>query len=183
MTITAGDITEDAGQPGLYAMKLDEDMTITAGKQSEIMTFAISGTGAANIPPVQIELRASFPGDVTTVVNNVLAVLGTPAGASMSADIAAVLAAIAALNNVSAATVKAQVVAALTSDLYHEPAGIPGENVSLGEKLGRIYQALRNHLEVNSSKKTFFDNLNGAVWSKTLSDDGTTYTESGAGGP
>ncbi len=180
MTLTAGDIVEDSAT-GIYALKLDEDMTITAGKRSELMSFVITAPGMAT-QLKQIELRANYDDDVISSINTVLAILGSPA-ASVSADIAAVAALVAALNNLSAATVKAQVVAALATDTYAEPSGLPLATDSLVKKLGFLYMALRNRIEVTATKKTFFDDALAARWAKILSDDGTTYREEEAGGP
>jgi hypothetical protein len=43
--------------------------------------------------------------------------------------------------------------------------------------------ALRNKLEITSTAKTFSDDSGAAEWKKTLSDDGTTYSESEAAAP
>jgi hypothetical protein len=59
-----------------------------------------------------------------------------------------------------------------------EPTGAPAASATAASKLGRVYQALRNKLTVTSSAKTFTDDAGAALWSKVLSDDGTTYEES-----
>lgn len=59
-----------------------------------------------------------------------------------------------------------------------EPTGVPAANETPLEKLGFIFEALRNKVTVTSTKKTFFDDADAAQWEKDLSDDGTTYTES-----
>jgi hypothetical protein len=84
---------------------------------------------------------------------------------------------IAALNNLSAAQVNAEMVDALATDTYAEPSGVPGATVTLSTKLGYLYMALRNQVTVTATKKTFFDDGGAAEWEKDLSDDGTTYTE------
>lgn len=58
-----------------------------------------------------------------------------------------------------------------------EPTGAPAATVTAAVKLGRLYQALRNKLTVTSTTKRFFDDAGASLWSKTLADDGTTYTE------
>lgn len=94
------------------------------------------------------------------------------------ADASDVAAAIAALNDVSAAEVNAEVVDALAVDTYAEPTGVPAATATLAVKIGRLHQALRNKITVTSTKKQFFDDADAALWEKDLSDDGTTYTES-----
>jgi hypothetical protein len=76
------------------------------------------------------------------------------------------------------ASVNAEVVDCLNVDTYGEPTGVPGATVSLVSKLGRLYQALRNKLKVTASAKTFTDDAGADLWSKGLSDNGTTYEES-----
>jgi hypothetical protein len=84
---------------------------------------------------------------------------------------------IAALNDLSAAAVNAEVVDALATDTYGEPAGVPGATVALATKIGYLYMALRNQVTVTATKKTFFDDGGAAEWEKDLSDDGVTFTE------
>lgn len=74
--------------------------------------------------------------------------------------------------------INAAVVDALATDTYGEPTGVPGATVSLAEKIGRLYMALRNQVTVTATKKTYYDDGGSAEWEKDLSDDGTTYTES-----
>ena len=99
------------------------------------------------------------------------------------ADASDVAAAIAALNDLSAAQAKAEVVAALATDTYAEPTGTPGATLALSAKISWLFMALRNGLTVTASKKTFLDDGGLGEWSKALSDDGTTYTEGEAGVP
>jgi hypothetical protein len=95
----------------------------------------------------------------------------------------AVLAAIAALNNLSAAQVATEIADALATDTYAEPTGVPAATASLAAKIGRLYMALRNGIEVTEDSKTFLDDSGAAEWQKALSDDGTTYTEDEASAP
>lgn len=114
---------------------------------------------------------ATLIGDVPT--NAELAV-------SQAAADDATLAAIAALNNLSAAEVNAEVVDALSVDTYAEPTGVPSTTVSIAEKVGRLYQQQRGGIETDSTEKRFKNNAGTVLWKKAISDDGTTYTEGGA---
>lgn len=89
----------------------------------------------------------------------------------------------AALNDISAAEVNAQVLDVLNTDTFGEPTGVPGATVSLVAKLGYLYMALRNQIDVTASNKTFYDDGGAAEWKKALSDDGTTYSEAEASAP
>ena len=99
------------------------------------------------------------------------------------ADASDVAAAIAALNDLSAAQVNAEVVDALATDTYAEPTGTPAATIALATKVGWMYMALRNGLSVTASKKQFLDDGGAGEWSKTLADDGVTYSESEATTP
>lgn len=110
--------------------------------------------------------------------------LGAPAGASVSADIAAIRTdtnttipnLIAALNNISSATVKAQVVAALATDTYAEPAqGTPAATTTLAVKIGFLYKAWRNRTTMTASQYSLYNDDATTVDHKaSFSDDATT---------
>lgn len=84
------------------------------------------------------------------------------------------------LSTLTAGQVNAEVVDALATDTYAEPTGVPGATVSLAAKIGRLYMALRNQVDVTSTKKTFYDDGGAPEWEQDLSDDGTTYSQSEA---
>jgi len=75
------------------------------------------------------------------------------------------------------------VVDALATDTYAEPTGVPVATASFATKLGYLYMALRNRLDVTSSKKIFYDDSDAAEWEKDLTDNGTTYSESEGNAP
>ena len=87
---------------------------------------------------------------------------------------------IAALNDLTAAAVNAEVVDVLNTDTFAEPTGVPAATVTLAAKIGFLYMALRNQVTVTATKKTFYDDGGAAEWEKDLSDDATTYTETEA---
>jgi hypothetical protein len=59
-----------------------------------------------------------------------------------------------------------------------EPTGAPAASATPASKLGRLYQVLRNGLTITASAKTMKDDAGADLWSKTVTNDGTTYTES-----
>jgi hypothetical protein len=81
------------------------------------------------------------------------------------------------LSDAMKTSVNAEVVDVVSVDTFAEPTGAPAATTTLAGKIGRIYQALRNKMTVSGSAKTFFDDAGSSLWSKSLSDDGTTYTE------
>lgn len=95
----------------------------------------------------------------------------------------AVLAAIAALNNLSVAQVATEIADALGTDTYAEPTGVPPATATLAVKLGTLYMALRNGITITADAKTVLDDGGAAEWKKALSDDTVTYTEGEATTP
>lgn len=68
----------------------------------------------------------------------------------------------------------------LTTTAHSEPTGVPAANESPINKLAYLFMALRNQVDVTSTKKTFYDDGGTGEWEKDLSDNGTTYSESEA---
>ena len=87
-------------------------------------------------------------------------------------------ASIAALNNLSAAQVNAEVVDALATDTYAEPGqGAPAATTTLSAKIGYLYKLLRNKIEQTATTLKVYDDAGTTVDQKaTVSDDATTYT-------
>jgi len=90
---------------------------------------------------------------------------------------------IAALNDLSASQVNAEVLDVLNTDTFAEPTGVPPATASLVNKLGFLYMALRNEVAITATKKQFHDDSGAVEWEKDLTDDGTTYSESEANAP
>ena len=89
----------------------------------------------------------------------------------------ATAASIAALNNLSAAQVNAEVVDALSVDTYAEPASVPPATASLAAKIGWVFMLVRNkRLTTASADKVRNDADSADVATAALSDDGTTFT-------
>ncbi len=81
------------------------------------------------------------------------------------------------------AEVNAEVLDVLNVDTFAEPTGVPPATATLVEKIGRLHMALRNGLTITATKKTFLDDGGAGEWSKSLADNGTTYTEGEAAVP
>lgn len=117
--------------------------------------------------------------------------------ANIPADLDAVLAAtnelqaddvpglIAALNDLSAAAINAEVSDVIKTDTIAELAqAIPPSTPTLETAIMYLYMALRNRVDVDGSDKEFHDDADTVVWKKALSDSGSVYTEAkGASGP
>lgn len=81
--------------------------------------------------------------------------------------------------------VNAEVVDALSVDTYAEPTGVPPATTTLERKIGQVYMALRNRVDVdsNTGKKQFFDDGGAAEWEKDFTDAGNVYSESEGNAP
>jgi hypothetical protein len=83
----------------------------------------------------------------------------------------------AAPNNLSAAQVNAEVVDALATDTYAEPASVPAATSSLKDKINWLFALARNKLTQTSTTQTLRNDAdNSSIATSTDSDDGTTYT-------
>lgn len=154
------------GTTKVATMTRDWDVTPDATSAYVILpTGAITDTDIANAVPTVVQIRSEMDSNSTK-----LADILTDTGTTIPAQITA-------LNNLSAAQVNAEVVDALNVDTYAEPSGAPAATASLAAKIGRLYQVLRNKITVTSSAKTLYSDAGASLWSKTLTDDGTTYTE------
>jgi hypothetical protein len=75
-----------------------------------------------------------------------------------------------------AATTKAQVVAALTTDTYAEPAAVPSATSSLKDKIGYLFTAKRNKITQTATTQLLRNDADsGTIATSTVSDDGTTF--------
>ena len=75
------------------------------------------------------------------------------------------------------AQVRAEVVAALITDLYAESAGVPAATASIKDKLNWIATVMRNKATQTATTKTIRnDGDSGDIASATISDDAVTFT-------
>lgn len=89
----------------------------------------------------------------------------------------ATLAAIAGLENLSAAEVNAEVVDALSVDTYAEPATVPAATASLVAKIGWLMALARNKLTSSDTTITLRNDADSAsIGTAAHSEAGTTYT-------
>jgi len=164
------------------------DLTGTkiAGLDGTIDTFDdfVDATGKVTLAGTQaFNNTGTWTGNVT---GNLSGSVGSVTGAvgSVTGNVGGnVTGSIGSLAAQAKTDVNDQVVDGLATDTYAEPTGVPGATVSLAEKIGRIYQALRNKLGTNATKKQFYDDGGSVLWEKDLADDGTDYTESEGNAP
>jgi hypothetical protein len=92
MTTPTINETDGTNMPGVYELLLDEDMTIDAGDDSQEMVFHITHAGMAPVTrTIELYRPKITVGETSTAqTGDSFARLGAPAGASVSADIAAI---------------------------------------------------------------------------------------------
>jgi len=97
--------------------------------------------------------------------------------ADQSAVEAAITAAVAGLNDLSAADVKSEVVDALSVDTYAELSSVPAATASLVEKVNWLYMLARNKRVTSGTQDKVRNDADSAdVGTAALSDDGTNFT-------
>jgi len=83
----------------------------------------------------------------------------------------------ATLNNLSAAQINAQVLDVLNVDTLTELTSVPASTPTHRQAIMLLYQALRNKIDVTATAKEVHQDDGTVLGTKTLSDDGTTYSE------
>lgn len=146
-----------------------------------------AGTFASGLPAVNLtQWKGTAPSDLASLTNHVQCHVASMGANTIHTNVfqAGAITATAAPNldaavstRATPAQVNAEVLDVLATDTFAEPTGAPAATATLVSKWGYLYMALRNKVTVTGSEKTFYDDGGGAEWSKSLSDDGTTYTE------
>lgn len=126
----------------------------TAGAAGGIF---IAGTNAATT--ITTALTTTFTGNLTGSVGNVTGSVG-----SVIADCGITQAGADKVFGASGAAMS-------------ELTGVPSATPSPRNALMLLFMAMRNKLTTTSSAKTLFNDAGSSITSKSLTDDGTTYTE------
>jgi hypothetical protein len=169
------------------AFDANQDVTVGAFAANAITAAAIADNaidaGAIATGTITAAKFAAGAIDAAAVATDIVTEIR--AGLATSAELAdlATSAEIAALNDLSAADVNAEIVDALATDTYAEPTGVPPATDTLANKIGRLHMAMRNKVTVTVDDKTFHSDAGTATWKQALTDDGTTYTQNEAAAP
>lgn len=137
----------------------------------------------------------SDPADQSLIIaatDAIVALLGTPAGASLAADIAAIEAQTDDIGVAGAgltavpwnaawdAEVESEVNDALNTAIAELSQTAPSATPTLRTAVMLLYMALRNKLETDATGKRIYNDAGVCIAKKTLSDDGSIYLESEA---
>lgn len=166
----------------LYRPKITagETLVVSSGAVSDVTLVATTttntdmvGTDGAALATVCTEARLSELDEATAgKMANQVDVIQTDTTTDIPANIAA-------LNDISAAQVNAEVLDVLNTDTFAEPAqGAPATTTTLVDKIGMLYKTLINKKTSTASLINIYDAAGTTVDHKRdLSDDLTTYTE------
>jgi len=187
--LASGDVVTLEGTFGTVTLN-GADASVEIRGIAKAVTNNLTGTPTVNDDTLKADSLESILVDTGTTIP---ATLGSPAGADMSTDIAAIdtvvdavlvdtgttiPASISALNDISAADVNAQMLDVMVTDTFAELASIPAATASLKDKITFLYMLARNQVEQTSTTRTIrADDTTTAVGTATVSDDGTTYTD------
>ena len=140
---------------------------VTAGTVSDKTGYSLSQTFPTNFADLSISATTGLV-DITQ----------TAADKAWSSS-TRILTAGTNLNDLSAAEVNAEVVDALATDTYGEPAqGAPAATTTLAAKINYLYKAWRNKSTQTATTYALYDDAGSTVDHKaTVSDDGTTATK------
>jgi hypothetical protein len=175
-----------AAAPTVAGVPAVEVIDIAAAGQTDIRSAV--GLATANLDTQLTAIDDLIDTEVAaikTVVDAILVDTGTDIPATLATiagyidtEVTAIIAAIAALNNLSAAQVATEIADALATDTYAEPGqGAPAATASLAAKINYLYKAWRNKKTQTATTHSLFADDGTTVDQKsTVSDDGTTAT-------
>ena len=177
---------------------------ITAGNTLDVTATGAGGIDWGNVenPTTALDLSGTdiqLCDTITTYTSNTLqtgdsyARLGAPAGASVSADIAAIeaqtddigvagagLTDLGGMSTGMKAEVNAEVVDTLNTDTYAEPAqGAPAATTTLVDKIGFLYKGWRNKSDQTATTYQLYNDDASTVDHKTTVSDDTVTTTKG----
>lgn len=157
-SVTAAALAADAGTEIGIAVWSSADRELTALDEDNT-TIDINGTAVGSV----VGAVGSVTGAVGSVTGNV--------GGNVTGSVGSLAAQ-------AKADVNAEIVDALATDTYAEPAqGAPGATISLASKIGFLFKAWRNKTTQTSSQYSLYNDDAATVDHKAaVSDDATTLT-------
>lgn len=184
---TGGTLETVAYSKGDVLIKFLQDTTETGNEVLFIDMMHVGFIGSAlTAAAIVNEWETQSQADPTGFHVNVLEVNGIEQTANdNSSDINEILidtdgtipGLIAALNNLSAAQVNAEVDDVITTDTGTEEDSVPAAAAGLRAEVQLLYQALRNQLDVTNTAKKVHNNAGAVVGSKALTSVAGTYSE------
>jgi hypothetical protein len=151
-------------------------LTTTVGVAGAGLTEA-GGTGdhltAINLPDQTMNITGDITGSLSGSVGSVTGAVGSVTG-NVGGNVTG---SVGSLATQAKADVNAEVVDALSTDTYAEPAAVPAATATLAAKVGWLAALARNKVTQTATEQTVLaDDGTTEVATATVSDDGTTYT-------
>ena len=170
-TVQTGDAFARLGAPA--GVSVSADIAVIEAQTDDI--------GAAGAGLTAIPWNAAWDAEVQSEAADALTAYDPPTHAEMTAELAtaddAVLAAIAALNDLSAAEVNAEMVDVMATDTYAESSAVVGSSATIAGMLTWLKTLARNKITQTTTTQTLRNNGDTAdVAAAAVSDDGTTFT-------
>jgi hypothetical protein len=183
-------ISSRATQTSVDDLPTNAELATALGTADDAVLAAVAALNNLSVAQVNAEVDAALAdydpptrAELTTDTNSILTAVGdVPTNAELATALAAaddaVLAAIAALNDLSAADVNAEVVDALATDTYAEPGqGAPPATASLSTKLSYLYKLTRNKVtQDDTTFSVFADDATTVDHKATVSDAAGVFT-------
>lgn len=161
----------------LTASAIASDAITDAKVASDVTIASVTGSvgSVVGLTPGNLDVAVSTRASQTSVDDlPTSAELATALGSSDDAT----LSAIAALNNLSAAQVNAEVLDVLNVDTFAELSAPPAATSSLRAKLTWLFMWARNRsTQTSTERKLYADDATTVVGTEAVSDDGTTYSK------
>lgn len=148
---------------------------VTVGTNADKTGYSlVATTGLGN---QTADITGSLSGSVGSVTGAVGSVTGN-VGGNVVGSVGSVTGSIGSLAAQAKTDVNAEVVDALATDTYAEPAqGALAATASLATKINCIYKFLRNKITTTSTQISVYDDAGTTIDHKsTISDDATTFT-------
>jgi len=161
---------------------IDTEIATLITNVATILAAVDTEVGAIKAKTDNLPADPADASDIAASFGSIASTLATIAG-YIDTEVASIVASIAALNNLSAADVNAEIVDALNVDTYAEPGQeVPPATTTLAKKLGYLYKAQRNRkTQTATTLSLYADNGTTVDQKATISDDGTTYDHSELG--
>ncbi len=165
VSTTTAQVGVNVVQVSTDALAADNLEAMLDGTGGTTLTTAISGNITGNLS-----------GSVASVTGAVASVTG--AVGSVAGSVGSVLGSVGSLAAQAKIDVNAEVVDALSTDIYAEPGQeAPGAMITLAQKIGYLYKFLRNKITQDATTlKIYADNGTTVDQKATISDDSITFT-------
>jgi len=175
--ITANKIADGAIDAATFAVDSITSAAITNGATAEIAAavwdLAISGHTTAGTTGEALSAAGTAGDPWTTALPGAYSA-GT-AGKILGDNLDAAIS-----TRATPAQVNTEVVDALATDTYAEPAAVPAATASLADKIGFLMALARNKITQTATTQTLRNSTDSAsIGVSTDSDDGTTFTRGG----